>query len=161
MVAITALSPKACTASDLAAFKEMVIKGGEVNPITLPNLVEQALALAFARLDNILVGVGAIKCPYESHRSETFENAKSLLNPSEFEFELGWFYVNPSTQGNRLASKLVQALMPALEGRATYSTSKTNNYRMHSSLRGAGFAKEGTPYPSKLNDQYIQLFVCR
>lgn len=160
MAAITVLSPKACTAADLATFKQMVIEGGEVDPNTLPGLTKQALALAFARVDSALVGVGAIKRPYDTHRAKEFEKAKSLLNPSEFEFELGWFYIHPSARGNRLASKLVQALMPSLEGRAMYTTSRTNNDRMHSSLQQAGFVQEGTPYPSKMNDQEIQLFIC-
>lgn len=151
----------ACTTDDLATFRQMVIEGGEVDPNTLPGLIEQALALAFARMDSSLVGVGTIKRPYDAHRAKVFEKAKSLLNPSEFEFELGWFYVHPSARGNRLASKLVQALMPSLEGRAVYTTSRTDNDRMHASLKRAGFVQEGTPYPSKMNDQEIQLFICR
>jgi len=38
----------------------MVLEAGEVNPNTLPGLIDRALALAFARLDGALVGVGAI-----------------------------------------------------------------------------------------------------
>jgi len=158
---VIVLSPKACAVGDLAAFKQMVIDGGEVEANTLPGLVEQALALGFARVDGALVGVGAIKRPYDAHRAKVFEKAKSLLNPSEFGFELGWFYVHPSARGNRLASKLVEALMPSLEGRAAYTTSRTNNDRMHAPLYRVGFVQEGTPYPSKMNDQEIQLFICR
>lgn len=161
MAAITVLSPKACIAADLVTFRQMVIEGGEIDPITLPRLIEQALALAFARMDSALVGVGAIKRPYDAHRAKVFEKAESLLNPSEFEFELGWFYVHPSARGNRLASKLVQTLMPSLEGRAVYTTTRTNNDRMHASLQRSGFVQEGAPYPSRMNGQEIQLFIWR
>lgn len=161
MTTISVCSPRECSAADLADFRRLVEEGGEVAPDTLPALVEQALALAMAYINGRLVGVGAIKRPHEGHRATMFKKAKSLLAPTHFEFELGWFYVSPAARGNRLATKLIQALVPVLEGRAAYSTSRLNNDRMHSSLRKVGFVAEGTPYPSKLNDQEIQLFVCR
>lgn len=161
MTTVTVVPPKVCAAADLDAFKQMVIEGGEVEPGTLSSLLGQALALAFARVDCAVVGVGAIKRPYDAHRAKVFAKAKSLLNPSTVEFELGWFYVHPSFRGNRLASKLVQALMPSLEGRAAYTTSRTDNDRMHASLKRVGFVSEGMPFPSKMNKQEIQLFICQ
>jgi GNAT superfamily N-acetyltransferase len=161
MTAISARSPTECSAADIAAFKQLVKEGGEVDPATLPALIDRALVLVTAHLQGQLVGVGAIKRPYDGHRARVFEKAKSLLDPTEFEFEFGWFYVRPAARGNGLASKLVQALMPALAGLAAYSTSRTNNVRMHASLLRAGFVPEGAPYRSNLNDQEIQLFICR
>lgn len=160
-ITIAVRSPNECSAADIAAFQKLVEEGGEVDPITLPALLERALAIAMASLDGQLVGVGAIKRPNCGHRATVFKRAKSTLDPTEFKFEMGWFYVSPSARGNRLASKLIQGLVPVVDGRSVYSTSRTNNDRMHASLRRVGFLTEGTPYPSKLNDQEIQLFICR
>ena len=160
MTAISAQSPKEYSAEDIAAFMQMVKEGGEVDPATLPAFVDRALVLVTAHLHGRLVGIGAIKRPYDEYRARVFAKAKSLLDPTKFEFELGWFYISPAARGNGLASELVQALMPALASRAAYSTSRTNNDRMHASLRRAGFVPEGAPYPSNMNDQEIQLLIC-
>lgn len=159
-VSLNVLPPGEVSAEDRAAFEEMVLEAGEVNPNTLPGLIDGALALAFARLDGALVGVGAIKRPYGSHRGDVFKWAKSDLDPKQFPFELGWVYVKPAAQGRRIASRLVEKLMPVLNGARVYATSRVNNYRMHSSLKRFGFKPVGVPYPSKQNEPEIQLFVC-
>ena len=56
LAAITVLPPKRAAIADLATFRLLVIEGGEVNPVTLPKLIEQSLVLAFARMDNLIVG---------------------------------------------------------------------------------------------------------
>jgi ribosomal protein S18 acetylase RimI-like enzyme len=153
-------APGVCEAAAVAEFQALVREGGEVDPSTLPALVESALSLAFVKSGSSLVGVGAIKRPYSSYRSRVFKSARSQLSPHDFEFELGWVYVHPSAQGNRLASRLVQELLPSLKGAAVYATSRADNARMHASLSRAGFRREGARYPSKINEPEIQLFVC-
>lgn len=160
VAAVSVLSPGAVSAEERVAFQQMVFEGGEVNPNTLPSLVDRALALAFARLDGTLVGVGAIKRPYESHRKDVFTWAMADLDPTQFEFELGWVYVSPSCRGKRIASRLVEKLMPVLIRAPVYATSRVDNERMHASLKRFGFKQVGVPYPSKQNEPEIQLFVC-
>lgn len=155
----TVLSPQACSAADLAAFRQMVVDGGEVNQTTLPGLINNALALAFARVGDTLAGIGAVKRPNATYRASVFEKAGSTLTPSGFEFELGWFYVADPFRGHHLATKLIQSLLPALQGRTAYSTSKTHNIRMHSSLCKSGFVIEGAPYPATDKGKYVQLFI--
>ncbi|MBI4290780.1 MAG: GNAT family N-acetyltransferase [Betaproteobacteria bacterium] len=152
-------APNACNAAALAKFEVLVREGGEVDPNTIHALIERALSLAFVKSPSSLVGVGAIKRPNPSYRNRVFRSASSALNAGHFEFELGWVYVRPSAQGHRLASRLVQKLMPTLKGAAVYATSRVNNERMHASLVRGGFRQEGPSYPSKLNEPEIQLFV--
>lgn len=156
---IQVLAPGACDAAALTEFQTLVREGGEVDPATLPALVKNALSLAFVKSSMSLVGVGAIKRPYASYRSRVFKSARSLLKADDYEFELGWVYVRPSAQGNRLASRLVQELMPHLNGAAMYATSRVDNVRMHASLSRAGFCPEGIPYPSRVNEPELQLFT--
>ena len=159
-VIVNVFTWKNCPVDQLSVFKRMVIEGGQVDPQTLPGLIERALALAFVHSDGVLGGVGAIKRPYDSHRNEIFAKSRTRLKPTGFEFELGWIYVDPSLRGKRLGSSLVDKLMPSLKGEAAYATSSVNNERMHSSLRRVGFKLEGVPYPSAINEPPIQLFVC-
>jgi GNAT superfamily N-acetyltransferase len=159
-IAVIALLPREASAEERAAFEQMVLEAGEVNPDTLPGLIDRALALAFVRLDGTLVAVGAIKRPYSEHRGHVFTWAKSKIDPKQFEFELGWIYVKPAAQGKRIASRIVEKLMPVLNGALVYATSRVNNDRMHSSLKRFGFQPVGIPYPSKQNEPHIQLFIC-
>src|SRR5690348_1731849 len=119
-VAFSVFAPAEISPEDRAAFEQMVLEAGEVDPQTLPGLIDRALALAFARLNGALVGVGAIKRPYSGHRGHVFSWAKSKLDPKQFEFELGWVYVKPAAQNRRIASRLVDQLMPALNGAQVY-----------------------------------------
>lgn len=158
-IVMSVCPPKSCSADQLTAFKRMVIEGGEVSRATLATLVDRALVIAFARAAGVLVGVGAIKRPHDTHRKRVFLGAKSLLNPSHFDFELGWVCVDSAHRGKGLASRLVESLTLSLKGAAVYATSRVNNDRMHSSLRRFGFKTEGLPYPSRVNAPEIQLFV--
>jgi ribosomal protein S18 acetylase RimI-like enzyme len=159
-VSVSVLPPSQIAASERASFKQMILEGGEVNPKTLSGLIDRALALAFIWVDGALVGVGAIKRPYKSHRHDVFQYAKVEYDPMQFEFELGWVYVNKASRNRRLASRLVEALMPSLNGARVYATSRVDNARMHESLQRFGFKQVGTPYPSKQSEPEIQLFVC-
>lgn len=156
---IQSISPRACGAPALEEFQALVLEGGEVDPISLPGLVKAAPVLAVAKSGNTLVGVGGIKRPNSSYRNRVFKSARAQLNARDFEFELGWVYVRPAAQGNRLASRLVQQLMLPLHGVAVYATSRVNNSRMHASLARVEFRREGTPYPSKMNEPELALFV--
>ncbi len=158
-VVVSVLPLRNVSAGERALFEQMVLEGGEVNPKTLPGLIDRALVLAFARLDGVLVGVGAIKRPYVSHRGDVFEWAQAELDSTKFEFELGWVYVNVSGRNRRLASRLVEELMLSLNGASVYATSRVDNERMHASLKRFGFKRVGVPYPSKQNEPEIQLFV--
>jgi GNAT superfamily N-acetyltransferase len=160
-VVISVMSPASCAWSELTAFKELVIEGGEVTASTLDGLVPDALALACAHENGILAGVGAIKRPYDDYRAKIFANARSCSDPAQFEFELGWFYVRPIFREKRIASKLMKDLFGSLNGRPVYATSRTNNQRMHALLNKHGFLADGVPYASAMNDGTIQLFIRR
>jgi GNAT superfamily N-acetyltransferase len=158
-VMLSVLPQRELGAEARAALVAMILEAGEVNPDTLSALIDRAIGFVFARIDGALVGVGAIKRPYDSHRRDVFSWAKCGLDPTEFPFELGWIYVKPEAQGNRIASQLVEKLMPLTNGERVYATSRVNNHRMHSSLKRFGFNAVGTPYDSRQNQPKIQLFV--
>ena len=159
-IEIEVLAPGDVSPADRAMFEHLVLEGAEVDPSTLPDLADRALALAFARLGGELLGVGAVKRPYVSHRDGVFASANADCDPGKFDFELGWVYVKPDHRKKRVSSRLVEKLMPWLNGSAVYATSGVNNDRMHSSLSRFGFKPIGTTFPSKQNKGELQLFVC-
>ncbi|WP_431099014.1 hypothetical protein [Polaromonas aquatica] len=151
--------PAECDLERLAIFQALVLEGGEVNPATLPQMIGRAPVLAFLQSDQLVVGVGGIKRPYDSHRSKVFAQSKANSDPAIFEFELGWIYLRPVARSRHQVSPLIRALMVELKAAPVYATSRVNNDRMHTALKNCGFTPDGNPYPSKLNEPFIQLFV--
>jgi len=81
------------------------------------------------------------------------------MDPGKFEFELGWVYVIPDARDQHVSTRLVEALMQNIGEAQVYATSRVNNERMHALFARLEFAPVGEPYPSKLNEPNIQLFV--
>lgn len=158
-LSIIARAPSACAAEEITAFEQLVVAGGEVNVETLPGLLSRALSLAFASLGERLVAVGAIKRPHEDYRIGVFEKAGASQNATQFKFELGWVYVEPSFRRRGLACALVKTLVHSLNGVPAYATSREDNKQMHALLKRFGFKPIGASYPSQLNEPQIQLFV--
>lgn len=156
---VKVVSPGEATLDERAAFESLVLRGAEVNAATLPGLVDRALCLAFVGLPGQLVGVGAMKQPYDSHRADVFTWAQSGLDPSAFRYELGWIFVLDAARGSGLASTIVESLVAELRGAKSYATSRVDNARMHSALRRFGYSEKGQPYPSRQSQEHIQLFV--
>ena len=155
---VETIPPKDCHELALGEFRSMVLRGGEVNPVTLERLIRRATVLGFVRAGADLVGVGAIKTPNESHRAKVFSKAESGADPLAFGHELGWIYLMPAARGRRLVGPLAHALLTELRGAAVYATTRVDNAPMWASLRKLGFLAEGEPYPSSLGEVQIQLF---
>ena len=158
-ITVTAARPAEFTPSERTSFMQLVREGGEVNSGTLPDLVDRAEALAIARKDSELVGVGAVKRPYPTHRSSVFKAAKIDLLPDEFAFEIGWVFVHSDARGLGLSGRLFEVLMPYVGAARAYATSRIDNVPMHATLSRFGFKLVGASYPSKQSDTTIQLFV--
>jgi hypothetical protein len=133
-VVVECFAPREVEKADADAFKALVLEAGEVNPHTLPFLFNDAVALAFARSEGTLVGIGAIKRPNAEYRQRVFDQAGSKLRAASFPYELGWIYVSPAYQNNRICSRIVEGLTPHAQGAAVYATSRINNDAMHGSL---------------------------
>ncbi len=151
--------PADASVEDLSAFQALVLRGHEVNPLTLPKLVRRAFCLAFAQCAGDLIAVGAVKRPYATHRTEVFARAGVEADPSCFPYELGWIFVAEAGRDMGLASQIVRCLVSKLNGERSYATSRVDNARMHSSLKRYGYSPVGQPYSSQQTQQQIQLFI--
>ena len=130
----------------LAAFRDLVLQGGEVQPAGLAGRVKRAAFLAFAHDSEGLVGVAALKNPNAGYRANVFEKAESTL-AEDHPYELGWVYVVPAARRRGISGLLVRALFE--RGAAgVYATSRTRNDAMRRTLEQADFRVVGRPYPS-------------
>jgi hypothetical protein len=99
---IRIISPSETSKADILLFEKMVLQGGEVKPQTLSNLIQNAYALAFVWMGGALIGVGGIKRPSNSYRVGVFLKAKVEIDPSQFDFELGWIYIEKAGRDKKL-----------------------------------------------------------
>src|SRR2546422_6603719 len=99
-----------CTDAEIAAFCCFVRQGDEVDPRGLEGRVRQrGKALVFLYVDNVLVGVGALKKPDKRYRDDVFLSAGVPKESSAFDLELGWVSV-PEERSEEHTSELQSRL---------------------------------------------------
>jgi GNAT superfamily N-acetyltransferase len=112
MVSSSILSPSDCTTEDLADFEKLIIEGGTVNPEGLTQRIRNASRLLFLREPNgRLVGVGALKRPWDNYRNSVFAKARATKSSDEYRVELGWVVVAKSHQGRGLSGRIIGELI--------------------------------------------------
>jgi GNAT superfamily N-acetyltransferase len=152
-------SPSECSNIEIAAFIAFVRAGGEVSIQGLPERIRCAGALAFARIDGLVVGVAALKQPQASYRRRVSIESGAPLPAETFPYELGWVYVSPESRGKGLSLVLSQAALAASKGAGVFATSRTENIAMHRSLAKLGFAATGNPFVSGRGKRSLQVFA--
>ncbi len=152
-------SPGACSNVEIGAFIAFVRAGGEVSIQGLVERIRGAAALAFARLDGLLVGVAALKQAQASYRRRVSAESGAPLPVAEFPYELGWVYVLPKARRNGLSLSLSQSILATSIGAGVFATSRTDNIAMHRSLDKLGFESTGNPFTSGRGKHTLQVFV--
>lgn len=158
MAKVEARAPRECSAEEQAVFAAMVLKGREVTAAGLRRRVDDAVALAFLRVKEELLGVGGLKRPDEIYCGRVSNASGVALPASEFAFELGWVYVEQKARGGA-SRALCEALLPFAKGHGVFATSRVNNPWMHATLLGLGFARVGAEWPSGQNPANLALFT--
>lgn len=141
--------PAHLSAAEKAAFVAFVASAGEVDPGTLPGLVDRAAALVILLEGDAIVGTAAVKTPFVAHRRGEFEKAAVPQQSAAFPLELGWIVVHPNHRRQGHARTLVVAAVNAASDVGLYATTKTD--QMRSILEESGFTVQGEPYRSVLN----------
>lgn len=142
-------TPSEIALADKAAFIDFVSAGGEVDPVILPGLVEEAEALIMLFDGDTLIGTAAIKTPYLGHRRGEFAKANVAGEADAFPLELGWVVVHADHRKRGHAPDLVRAAVGLMPEQGVYATTKTP--RMLAILGECGFEVLGDSYPSVLN----------
>jgi GNAT superfamily N-acetyltransferase len=140
-------------------FIAFVQAAAEVDPDTLPDLVDRAAYLLTLRDGETLVGTLAIKTPYAGHHQAVFGLAGVPDQAAQYPFELGWLHVHKDHQGQGLSHRLMASAIACAGDDGLYATTKTA--AMHVILPAHGFRTLGSPYASALEaDGQVTLF-CR
>jgi GNAT superfamily N-acetyltransferase len=152
--------PSTFQPAEIDEFVAFVVAGGEVAVNGLQGRVaNQALAIAFLREEDCLLGVGGIKLPSANHRDEVSTCSKVKLSEQEYPFELGWVFILPSARGRKLSLPLCEALVAAATGRGVIATSHVANHGMHTTLGKLGFVRVGVEWPSTRRTGNLALFL--
>lgn len=160
LLVIAADIPTAFSDAQIAAFVELVISEGEVDPYDLQERVENARTLVMLYDEGVLVGTAAIKNPEPDYRAGVFDKAASDLSASSYPVELGYVVVAKSHRGQKLTWQLVDAALPFAGTEHVFATTRTDNDAMHRVLPARGFIASGEPYDSiEHPGSHIRLFA--
>ncbi len=150
--------PGECTDGELREFVRLVREGFDGSDDSLVSRIGDATCLAFQRaIDGTVIAVAGIKNPSEEHTAWVFAEAGAGLPPADCRIELGWVYVVPEHQGNRIASKLCGELIKRSRGSFVYATTRPDNVPMIRILLALGFARTGRPFVRR--GQELALFI--
>lgn len=154
-------SPKDFSSDEIDQVVDLIAAGGEVADGVLSH-VRRALWLGTVAYEGKTVGTAAIKTPLLSYRQKAFAKAKSDMVPEEFEHELGWIFLQPDHRKKGQMTRLLKQLLPLLEGKPMFATTRVSNEIMQEVLIQWKFEGQGEPYPSKQRPgEMLRLFVLR
>ena len=147
-IIIRTTSPVFSPADDLRAFENLVGHAGEVTPQGLAGRIAAAESLAFAREDQRLVGVGALKLPATAYTLKVFEKAGVPGDAKSHDLELGWIAVIEEYRGQGIGASICRKLIAPLGSRPVFSTTRSDNENMRRILAGIGFSQHGHLFES-------------
>ena len=150
--------PSKCTEEEIQEFVSLVNEGGEVDSAGLSGRVKNAETLIFVR-ETKLIGIGSVKYPNENYKNRVFLKAGHEKEASNFELEIGYFYINSSFRGKGLSSKIMKEINNSLNGKNCFATTRTNHEVMLHILAKHGFHKLGEEYQSDNGDYKLVLYT--
>lgn len=151
--------PAAMSQKDIYEFASLVSLGGEVNVASLLPLIAEAKIIAFAKESGKIIATSALKVPNQSYRLRIFSYPQcGNFSTQKYLSELGWLFTTPEFRGQGIAAHLIKTILQKVY-EPIYATSRSDNASMHKLLQSNGFEKQGTPYPSRVGETHIQLFL--
>jgi ribosomal protein S18 acetylase RimI-like enzyme len=153
--------PRRCNAKELAAFSQLVRKGGEVNVLFLKEGLRRAYSLGFCYAGARLVGVAALKHSDLGHQNDVFQRAGVPNLAAQYQQEIGYVCVDEDFRRQGICSRLVQELLGKADD-VVFASARVRNMKMISILRGFGFRPLGHRFIGRHKRDgryYVQLFV--
>jgi hypothetical protein len=151
--------PRDCTNAEKKEFMDLVQKGEQVDPETLPGLVARAERLVFLYRHQIdLIGVAGIKRPWPEHTRDVFRWARSSEDAQAYPHELGWIYLEKEFRDRGLSNVLVESAIHDFDSNI-FATTRTDNKKMRTTLETYTFRVSGNPYPSTQNEGDLLLYT--
>ena len=145
----------------LARIESFIIDHGQVRREGFAPLLRRAHALAWALEDGVLVGVAALKQPRSSYRKRVFESAAVRDNLGDIP-EVGWVAVDRACRSRYVATRLVAAVIRALESGPQdswcFATARAKSRESDRLLVRAGFRRRGMLYNGS-TDEPMALYL--
>jgi predicted GNAT family acetyltransferase len=148
--------PTDCTTKELDDFYEMCKEADQVSLIGLKDRILNCPFFAFARFEENIAGIAAIKVAIVNYREKTFAASKTTLDNKQFPHEVGYVYTKPAYRKNGIGTTLTQMLISKFTDQNLFAT--TGNPTMKQILEQDGFVATGTSYPGSQN-KTLQLMV--
>ncbi len=135
-----------------------LIKEGEAVAEFLVRIgINRAEMVACCFDEDKLVGVGAIKLPFDSYKIRIHNATKTEEDIRKYNIELGYISVHKSFQRQGIGSTIVKKLLP-LENANIFATTRKEG--MRKILLSNGFEETGKPYGDEKPEK-LRLFVKR
>jgi hypothetical protein len=133
----------ACRPADLSRSERdncirIVQQGSAVNPESAAYELPRALMIAVLRAGTEIIGTGAVKRKRSKYALDIARQSRFTFDPERH--ELGYIAIDKRHRGKHLSHKILAALVSNYD-RPLFAT--TDNKNMKSSLRKAGFKREG------------------
>jgi HKD family nuclease len=153
-------TPSECTSSELKAFRELVLEGGQlsVSENKLKENIANCLYLAFQYRGSELAGISAIKQHTLQHVKEKPLTTYKINNVPDDHvplLELGYSVTKSEYRGTGINSVLNDMLLTKIEGRKVYGTTGVHSMKRY--LKKRGFEIKGKPHDGK-KSQNIEYF---
>jgi len=149
------ISPDKCDNSQLQAFYDLVVSGGQVMVEGLADKIKAADFLSFCEIDSEIVGVASIKNPNPNYKNRVFKKANVEKSADAYDFEIGYAVTKKEHRGKGISQKLIKILMENSNSKSFYATTKVD--RMRHILSKIGFKKFGDNYQND-NKESITLY---
>ena len=160
MTDYTALDGKDAGPHEVCEFVRLVTHGGAVKErYVRQGIARDGAKLVFARIDNTVVGVAALKVPAENYRSGIELSAKSghPLPADQYPFELGYVAVPEAYSGRGIAGALIEKVIELSAGHSLFATT-SSPAMMNALLPRAGFKQVGTSWFND-DEERLHLYI--
>jgi len=124
----------------------------------LATKADRCKILCIAKIDDSVVGIGAIK----EKTTSDFSNEKAAMPElqGDFEWELGYLFTSSEYSGKGIARNITRLLIEAYGGgNLMASTEISANPGMVKILETSGFRLFGKPWKSGIHNNYLGLFL--
>lgn len=147
------------TVEEINQFKELLKKGGQVDPNTIEKLLHKNPVLAMIFDNKRIISIGCMKIPFKNHKKYVFEKSKSTLNPNDYSLELGWLVTDENYRRKGYCELIIQELLVKFSNKKIYATTQQNNEKIQSILEKNNFKISGQEFPSKIGNYKLLLWV--
>lgn len=152
--------PSECAENELKMFESLINKGGEVVTHGLYDRIMRAEWLVFLfESDKTLAGIAALKKPNDNYKKGVFRKANSPEDPSKFDFEAGWIFVEPQFRGRKHSHILLQTILELADKHHVYATTREDNEAMRRTILHCGLKESGELYKSEEGDYKLALYI--